>query len=208
MVWIITLLVALAALALVLWQRAQHARALQRAKQLASTEQTRVTTEHTQHIERLERERERERAQGHLSLAKSLLPGLDALFKAEDLSMDERVDCPESLRDGLRMVRSEFERALHAHDIERIAPEQGAAFDPAVHEAVSTANLDGQANDTIAQTLRAGWRHPTRVLRPTMVQVNKVASTTQGTATPDDVAFDFEQKQEQVAVEQDAKQTS
>lgn len=208
MAWIITLIVALGALALFLWQRAQHTQALQRSTQLAAAEQTRLNNEHKQQMERLEREREREQAQGHLKFADSLLPGLDALFKAEDLAMDERIDCPKSLRDGLNMVRSEFERALHANGIERINPEQGATFDPAVHEAVSTATLENQPNNTIAQTLRAGWSHSTRVLRPTMVQVNKVTSSTK--ATPEDVTFDFEQdaKKKEHAAEQDASVSS
>lgn len=69
---------------------------------------------------------------------------------------------------GVRLIQSQLEDVLRQHGVERIAIQPGAAFDPAVAEAMGTVP-SGEAEGTVASVLQAGYRFGGRVLRPARV---------------------------------------
>ncbi|HXV91291.1 MAG TPA: nucleotide exchange factor GrpE [Gemmatimonadales bacterium] len=128
----------------------------------------------------------RERAE-LTALAQAELVGrvLDAL---DDLARFAHVDPaatdPKALRDGIDLVERKFWKALTAAGLVRI-DQAGVPFDPAVHEAVTTAPASEAAQDhTIGTVLQPGYRLGERLLRPARVLV----LTWRGPAGPGDAA--------------------
>jgi len=110
--------------------------------------------------------------------ARALLPVLDNLRRAvEHLPSAHRGAVPvgtaeggDQLQDGLRMVVAQFEQALSAIGVEPVET-VGAAFDPAVHEAIGSIESDQVTEDTVVRELQPGYRLHDRLLRPALVQV-------------------------------------
>ncbi|MFO6453864.1 MULTISPECIES: nucleotide exchange factor GrpE [unclassified Aeromicrobium] len=113
------------------------------------------------------RGREQERA----AVAASWLPVLDNLERAiEHASSD-----PESVVDGVGAVLAQAVGVLTDLGYPR-RDDAGRAFDPAVHEAVSTVSGEGLTPGTVAQVVRPGYGPDDRLLRPAAVVVATRAS--------------------------------
>lgn len=108
------------------------------------------------------RGREQERA----AVAARWLPVLDNLERAlEHASSD-----PDSVIEGVRAVLAQAVGVLADLGFPR-RDDNGRAFDPAVHEAVSTASGEGLVPGTVAQVVRPGYGPDERLLRPAAVVV-------------------------------------
>ena len=108
------------------------------------------------------RGREEERA----AVATSWLPVLDNLERAlEHASSD-----PESVVEGVRAVLAQAVGVLADLGYPR-RDDNGRAFDPAVHEAVSTVSGEGLVPGTVAQVVRPGYGSDEKLLRPAAVVV-------------------------------------
>ncbi|MCK9487528.1 MAG: nucleotide exchange factor GrpE [Dehalococcoidia bacterium] len=119
-----------------------------------------------QNLERRSRERRAEAVRLAMgSLVADFLPVMDDLDRALEAA-------PESTEDaqwveGVRLVAQKFAQVLAQHGVQEI-PALGEAFDPAKHEAVSTApGPEGQ----VVQLLRRGYTLHDHVVRPAMVLV-------------------------------------
>lgn len=113
------------------------------------------------------RGREQERA----AVATSWLPVLDNLERAlEHASSD-----PGSVVEGVRAVLAQAVGILADLGYPR-RDDDGRAFDPAVHEAVSTVSGEGLTPGTVAQVVRPGYGPDDRLLRPAAVVVATRAS--------------------------------
>ncbi len=111
-----------------------------------------------------ERWTERARAQLATTMARCL-PPLDDLNRALD-SVDGNL-AGDQWVEGIRLVQRKFQEMLAGAGVEEIGGE-GEAFDPLVHEAVSSApGPDGQ----ILALVREGYRIENYVLRPAQVVV-------------------------------------
>jgi molecular chaperone GrpE len=76
-----------------------------------------------------------------------------------------------SLREGLRAVDRKLWKELEDAGVERIDP-VGTAFDPALHEAVSTTPSPDRSKDqTVSATFQPGYRFKGALVRPARVQV-------------------------------------
>lgn len=175
--WIVVIVVIIIGVIMQHLQKKSHQEALKRLTQAHEESISGLKAQleeqeqgHKAQLTRLSREAELTKQRGHLGLAQDLLTGLDALERAHEMSAQDPAQ--QELAKGLSMVRSELERALERHGISRVMPELGHPFDPEQHEAVATtfAASEAEAN-TIAQALRPGWAHSTKLLRPAMVQV-------------------------------------
>ena len=108
------------------------------------------------------RAREQERA----AVATSWLPVVDNLERAlEHASAD-----PNSVVEGVRGVLAQAVGILADLGYPR-RDDNGRAFDPAVHEAVSTVSDEDLTPGTVAQVVRAGYGPDDRLLRPAAVVV-------------------------------------
>lgn len=83
---------------------------------------------------------------------------------------DESSDL-ESLEEGVRVTRNEFDRVLDAESVTRIDPEPGADVDPTRHEVMMRVESD-EPEDTIADVFRPGYEMDDRVLRTAQVTVS------------------------------------
>lgn len=173
-------------------QNAAHLRALSR-QQLDA-----LSGEHDKYVGRLQRKLVETSARGHLDFAADLLPVLDALDLAASAEADARQDdksVDAALRDGLKLVRQEFDTVLKQHGIERCAPAAGAPFDPERHEAVAVVppapgahkDAPGILPGHIVECFRPGYIHAQRVLRAASVSVAAPAATP---SAPQDDALD------------------
>lgn|GEM_PF-1186785 len=173
-------------------RHAAHLRALSR-QQLDA-----LSGEHDKYVGRLQRKLVDANALGHLDFAADLLPVLDALDLAAAAEAEAGAGPGENsvdaaLRDGLKLVRQEFDTVLKQHGIARCAPAAGAPFDPHLHEAVAVvppAPAQGSNEDApgilpghIVECFRPGYIHHERVLRAASVSV---AAPAAGAATEDD----------------------
>ncbi|MHC4833287.1 MAG: nucleotide exchange factor GrpE [Planctomycetota bacterium] len=107
------------------------------------------------------------RAAGIASVARSLVPALDQF----DLALAAAGDA-ESLRAGMRLIRSELLKGLAANGVEAVEPAVGDAFDPNLHEAVLRQAPEPGVEiepGSISMLLQAGYRLGDVVIRPAKV---------------------------------------
>ena len=76
--------------------------------------------------------------------------------------------------DQLSPLKKSITKTIHSLGLERINSEPGTEFNPDLHEAVSVTD-EGGDHEVIAATLRPGYLYEGSVLRPTMVQVKRIA---------------------------------
>ncbi|MCA1814117.1 MAG: nucleotide exchange factor GrpE [Halobacteriales archaeon] len=150
-----------------LWQRWRTER--QRSKDLLARAQW-LQAE----LENVRKQHERERSQaGERAVEQAfvrLFPTLDACDAA-------------SGQPGVGLLAAELGKALAAEGLGRIAPAEGASFDPRLHEAVQREARPAATGErhglVVARCLRAGYTHRGRVLRPAMVHVLELTEATQ-----------------------------
>jgi molecular chaperone GrpE len=102
----------------------------------------------------------------------SLLEVVDNLDRAIDSA---KTSAGNPLIQGVELVRQQFLAKLDGFGVKRIASE-GQAFDPALHEAVTTVPPTPAAPDGhVAGVIAHGYRIGDDVLRPALVAVSKQA---------------------------------
>ena len=127
----------------------------------------RETDETRQRLNRAADERAR-REKGEFVAA--LLPVADNLQRAIDAA--EQGGTVESLLDGVRGTLSSFESALAAEGLEPVAS-VGAQFDPELHEAVDTIEVEPERDGVVTAEYSRGYKLGDRLLRPARVQVGR-----------------------------------
>jgi molecular chaperone GrpE len=106
-----------------------------------------------------------ERARG--GLVRELLPVVDNLERA--LASAQKGE--QHLAEGVRLVHSELIAVLERNGVEQFDP-KGEAFDPTVHEALSTRTEDGAEPGVVLDVVEKGYRTNGAVLRPARVVVS------------------------------------
>ncbi len=137
-----------------------------RFEQLRSQLQ-RETDETRQRLNRAADERAR-REKGEF--VSTLLPVADNLQRAIDAA--EQGGSLESLLDGVRGTLSSFESALAAAGLEPVAS-VGEQFDPELHEAVDTIEVEPERDGVVTAEYSRGYKFGDRLLRPARVQVGR-----------------------------------
>jgi molecular chaperone GrpE len=96
---------------------------------------------------------------------------LDVLDDMDRLGTDGGVASVEQLRQAVELVDKKLWKELQAAGLERIDP-VGEAFDPSVHEAVSTIPAPSRDQDhQVSATFQPGYRFKGTLVRPARVQV-------------------------------------
>ncbi len=127
------------------------------------------------------REKEEAFRYGHQNLVKDLLPTVDNLERAIESARGSQGGDLEGLLQGVEMVLRELLAILANFGLERIDAE-GAAFDPAVHEAMAQQPDESVAPNTVIQVFETGYRLRDRLLRPARVVVSSAPSGGEGTS--------------------------
>jgi molecular chaperone GrpE len=118
----------------------------------------RVQADFENYKRRVEIQKVEQRERAAESLARELLPVLDAGEAASTQGMDDAA-----------AIYSQLLATLEKQGLTRVA-DPGVDFDPNVHEAVMHEEGDGGAA-VVAEILRTGYLWNDRVLRPAMVKV-------------------------------------
>jgi molecular chaperone GrpE len=115
---------------------------------------------------------ERERAESfHRSRAEvllELLPVIDNFDRALS-SLDAGGDA-ESLRQGVELIHRQLSDALVKFGLEPV-PAVGEAFDPHLHEAVTTEHSSEHEENTVIEEFQKGYKLGDKLLRPAKVKV-------------------------------------
>jgi molecular chaperone GrpE len=106
-----------------------------------------------------------ERAKG--GLVRELLPVVDNLERA----LASAGEAEQHLAEGVRLVHQELIAVLQRNGVEQFDP-KGEAFDPEVHEALSTRTEDGADPGVVLDVVEKGYRLNGTVLRPARVVVS------------------------------------
>jgi molecular chaperone GrpE len=152
---------------------ADEAERVDPARQIAELEDAwrRTAAELDNFRKRCARDMLRGREQERATVTTRWLPVLDNLERAlEHASSD-----PESVVEGVRAVLAQAVGVLADLGYPR-RDDNGRAFDPAVHEAVSTVAGEGLVPGTVAQVVRPGYGADDNLLRPAAVVVATRAS--------------------------------
>lgn len=104
---------------------------------------------------------------GQRPLLENILLVLDHLEMA--LAMPCSGEEAKNLLVGVQMTRDQMMTVLQDQEVERISTE--GAFDPALHQAMSTIETTDAEPGTILETVRSGWTHKGQVLRFAQVRV-------------------------------------
>lgn len=156
----------------------------------------RATAELDNYRKRAERDRQALIQFAAEGLARKLLDPVDSLDRAAREVERLRVEAPDALKaalatseEGLRALKRQFLDALAAEGIEPFRPE-GAAFDPALHEALARVPDPTVPDGTVLEVLQAGYMMRGRLLRPARVAVSSgpAASAAPQETTPPAVA--------------------
>jgi molecular chaperone GrpE (heat shock protein) len=100
----------------------------------------------------------------------ALLPVLDNLQRATEAA--ETGGSSEVITEGIRRTVSSFENALAAAGVESIDA-VGELFDPELHEAVDTVEVEPEDEGKVVAEYARGYRIGDRLLRPARVKVGR-----------------------------------
>ncbi|MDR2904799.1 MAG: nucleotide exchange factor GrpE [Helicobacteraceae bacterium] len=117
---------------------------------------------------RLEKEKYQAIDYASEQFAKDLLGAIDALDMALKI---EDADHFEQMKEGVVLTRANLLKTFEKHGISAITHDQG--FDPNLHEAIMQANDENLDENAIAMVLQQGYKYKDRILRPSLVSVNK-----------------------------------
>ncbi len=123
--------------------------------------------------QRLARNADERLAREKAAFISSLLPVIDNLQRAVEAA--EAGGSQESLLDGLRGTISGFENVLAqvgAEPVDALAQ----PFDPELHEAVDTTEVEPALEGTVTAQYGRGYRLGSQLLRPARVQVGRAKS--------------------------------
>ncbi|MFT3685508.1 MAG: nucleotide exchange factor GrpE [Phycisphaerales bacterium] len=92
------------------------------------------------------------------------------------LGQDLSKATPQSIMDGMKMIRDELIRVLARHGVTLIAPKPNDAFTPGRHEAITQQTAEGVEPGNVVNTFQPGYALATpngaeRVIRPAKVSV-------------------------------------
>jgi molecular chaperone GrpE len=128
----------------------------------------RLAAEFDNYRKRMGRERAELSDRAQASFVAKLLDVLDDLDRL--VASDPTTPLP-AVREGLSAVDRKLWKELQDAGVERIDP-VGTAFDPAMHEAVSTIPAPDQASEhLVSATFQPGYRFKGALVRPARVQV-------------------------------------
>jgi molecular chaperone GrpE len=132
----------------------------------------RLQAEYANYRKRVDRDRGAVREQAVTSTLAGLLPVLDAIDQAREHG---------ELSGGFKSVADSLQSALTRFGLATYG-EKGDAFDPKIHEALTSSYSPDVAVDTCVEILQPGYKVGERILRPARVAVAEPATGPDGSS--------------------------
>ena len=127
-------------------------------------------------LKRTAREVENAHKYGLERFIQNLLPVVDSLEKASEVSAPDQTEVPDTAMEGINLCRKLLVDVLEKEGIKAIDP-LGEPFDPAEHQAMSMVENSDMEPNSIAAVVQKGWKLNERLVRPAMVMVVKGTET-------------------------------
>ena len=139
-----------------------------KAEEAESERYMRLMAEFQNFKRRVAREKSDIHAYANEKIVGELLPVLDNFERALDAEGGDL----EAYAKGMQLIFEQLKTALENAGLEEIKA-MDETFDPNVHNAVMTDNLEDKEDGTITKVLQKGYKLKDKVIRPSMVAVNK-----------------------------------
>ena len=139
-----------------------------KAEEAESERYMRLMAEFQNFKRRVAREKSDIHAYANEKIVGELLPVLDNFERALDAEGGDL----EAYAKGMQLIFEQLKTALENAGLEEIKA-MDETFDPNVHNAVMTDNLEDKEDGTITKVLQKGYKLRDKVVRPSMVAVNK-----------------------------------
>ena len=123
-------------------------------------------------LKRTAREVENAHKYGLERFIENLLPVVDSLEKAAELSTSDQSASSENAIEGINLCCKLFLDVLEKEGIKAIYP-LGEPFDPSEHQAMSMVENPDMEPNSIAAVVQKGWKLNERLVRAAMVMVVK-----------------------------------
>ncbi len=103
-------------------------------------------------------------------IVKELLPVIDNFNRALEVNSDD--DKITNFLAGFKMINDNLVNTLNKYGVEEIDA-LNKEFDPQIHQAVLTEEVDGVDSNIVVEVLQKGYKLKDKVIRPTMVKVSQ-----------------------------------
>lgn len=130
----------------------------------------RLNAEFDNYRKRALRERNDVRVNTQFEVLTSVVPVLDHFEFA--MSSAEQSRNLEKLFEGMKLIKTEFEKALASQGVE-IIDAVGQPFDPKFHEGIAHEDSEEFEKDMVSKQWRLGYKIGDRVIRPATVVISK-----------------------------------
>lgn len=119
---------------------------------------------------RTQEERLKERKYAMQDYFSEVIDTIDIFDKAVNINTeDEKL---QKFLKGFAMVNMQLKKTLESYGVKKIDA-LNKPFDPSIHEAYEVVEVDGIDHDIIVEVITEGYLYKDRVLRPSVVKVNK-----------------------------------
>ena len=135
----------------------------------ANDKYLRLCAEYQNYRKRVSKDISNARYEGVCSTIQPFLQVFDHFFMA--VSAAENSDNTDSIRQGLTMILTEFQKALDELGVEKIDAD-GKDFDPELHEAISNEASEKIAEGKVSRQWSCGYKLGERLMRPARVVVS------------------------------------
>ena len=139
-----------------------------KAEEAESERYMRLMAEFQNFKKRVAKEKSDIHAYANEKIVGDILPVLDNFERALDAEGGDL----EAYAKGMQLIFEQLKKALENAGLEEIKA-MDEEFDPNVHNAVMTDNLEEKEDGTITKVLQKGYKLKDKVIRPSMVAVNK-----------------------------------
>ena len=120
---------------------------------------------------RTNEERIKDRKYASCDLVTDLVSILANLDKCVNMETDDPMF--KNFLIGFKMINNQLFDRLYQDGLEEIKVEKGMAFDPNIHHAIETTEVEGIDANMITEVVQKGYKYKDRVIKPAMVKVNK-----------------------------------
>ena len=139
-----------------------------KAEEAESERYMRLMAEFQNFKKRVSREKSDIHAYANEKIVGDLLPVLDNFERALETEGGDI----EAYAKGMQLIFEQLKKALENAGLEEIKA-LDETFDPNVHNAVMTESLEEKEDGTVTKVLQKGYKLKDKVIRPSMVAVNK-----------------------------------
>ena len=99
----------------------------------------------------------------------SIVDDIERAISLDDNVLDDEVS---KFLSGIKMIYSRMVKTLNDFEVKEIEA-LDKEFDPAFHQAVFTAKVEGKDANIVLEVLQKGYMYKDKVLRPSMVKVSE-----------------------------------